>query len=410
MKERSIQDLVVQYEKELVRQGYKKNSIKNYRTFWNTLVRYFHDNGEINYRKDLAFRFLYERYRITDEQPSKKLTRNEQAVRQIVRKLDYFYQYGEVGRPNRIPSRQIASDAYANLIGEYTDFCLKKEYARSTREYLRNQAITFFIFLEENTIPEIGELTKAHIVDYLNSLSIQNYGTIGHHLFCLRTLLRFLHLAGYHKHDLSITVPKQQSRKGQKVPRIWTEEDVSRLVAAIDRGNPCGKRDYAIILLVTRLGIRAGDVRKLKLTNLKWDSNKIEFVQSKTGHAVSLPLLKEVGWAIIEYLKHGRPKSDSPYLFIRHSAPYTELAEGNCFRHIICRCVELAKISTTFEQKLGMHSLRHTLASALLKKHTPLSTISDILGHAHSDSTSVYLKTDDEALRQCALEVPGSAL
>jgi len=410
MRKHTIQDLVVQYEKELIRLGYKKGTIKNYRTLWDALVSYFHGNEETYFRKDLAYQFLYERYGITDDKQPKELTRNEQAVRQIIRKLDHFHQYGEVGRPTRIPSKHVASDAYAKIIGEYTEFCRKKEYARSTREYLRNQAIIFFMFLEKNKIIEIGELTKAHIVDYLNSLAIQNYGTIGNHLFCLRTLLRFFHLAEYNKHDLSITVPKQQFREGKKVPKVWTEEDVSRLVGAIDRGNPCGKRDYAIILLVTRLGIRAGDVRKLKLNNLKWDSNKIEFVQSKTQNAVSLPLLKDVGWAIIEYLKNGRPKSDSPYLFIRHSAPYTELAEGNCFRHIICRCVELAKISTTFDQKLGMHSLRHTLASTLLKKHTPLSTISDILGHTSNDSTSVYLKTDDEALRQCALNLPESAL
>lgn len=410
MKEHSIKDLVVQYEKELVRLGYKKGTIKNYRTFWNTLVRYFHGNEEIYFRKDLAFRFLYERYGITNEQQPKELTRNEQAVRQIVRKLDHFNQYQEVGRPSRIPSRQVASDTYAKIIGEYSEFCVKKGYALSTRNYLRNQALSFFMFLEKTKIFEIGELTKAHIVYYLNSLQIQNYGTIGSHLFCLRTLLRFFYLARYHSHDLSITVPKQQSREGGKAPKIWTEEEVSRLVKAIDRGNPCGKRDYAIILLVARLGIRAGDVRKLKLNNIKWSSKKIEFVQSKTGKAVSLPLLKDVGWAIIEYLKNGRPTSDSAYLFIRHIAPYRELAEGNCFRHIICRCVELEKISTTFEQKLGMHSLRHTLASTLLKKHTPLSTISDILGHTSSDSTSVYIKTDDEALRQCALDVSGSAL
>jgi hypothetical protein len=116
MRKHTIQDLVVQYEKELIRLGYKKGTIKNYRTLWDALVRYFHGNEETYFRKDLAYQFLYERYGITDEKQPKELTRNEQAVRQIIRKLDHFHQYGEVGRPTRISSKQVASDAYAKII------------------------------------------------------------------------------------------------------------------------------------------------------------------------------------------------------------------------------------------------------------------------------------------------------
>lgn len=98
---------------------------------------------------------------------------------EIVRKLDHFHQYKEVGRPSRITTRQITSDIYAKIVREYTEFCWEKGYARSTQKNLRNQAISFFMFLEKNKIFKIGELTKRHIVDYLNSLSIQNYRTIG---------------------------------------------------------------------------------------------------------------------------------------------------------------------------------------------------------------------------------------
>ena len=182
-----------------------------------------------------------------------------------------------------------------------------------------------------------------------------------------------------------------------------------RLVNAIDRGNPCGKRDFAIILLVTRLGIRAGDVRKLKLEDLGWDSNRIEFVQSKTGKNLSLPLLKDVGWTIIDYLEHGRPKSDSPFVFLSHLAPYQLLGENNCFRHIIPRCRKIAGLSESYQQKLGTHSLRHTLASTLLENNTPLPIIAGVMGHTSSESTATYLKTSDARLRECAIDLPGGA-
>jgi integrase/recombinase XerD len=93
--------------------------------------------------------------------------------------------------------------------------------------------------------------------------------------------------------------------------------------------------------------------------------------------------------------------------FLRQTAPYERLGDGNCFYHIITRCMRIAQITASFQQKVGMHSLRHTLASTLLEKHTPLSTIAGILGHTSVESTAVYLKTDVEALRECALNSPG---
>jgi integrase len=249
-------------------------------------------------------------------------------------------------------------------------------------------------------------------VQYVNTLPVHNYGSVGLALTCLRSLLQFLHANGYHHQNLSEAVPHQQARGGSSVPSTWTHEDVLALLGAIDRGNPCGKRDYAIIMLVARLGLRAGDVRNLKLEDLKWETNRIEFVQSKTSKQLSLPLLKDVGWAIIDYLRDGRPESDCPYVFLRHTAPHGPVSEGHCFYHIIpiiTRCMRIANMTASFQQKLGLHSLRHTLATRLLEKHTPLSTISGILGHESVESTSVYLKTNTEALRECALGIPGGA-
>ena len=138
------------------------------------------------------------------------------------------------------------------------------------------------------------------------------------------------------------------------------------------------------------------------MENFHWEEKKLVFTQSKTKTPLSLPLTQEVGWAVIDYLKHGRPKIACPYIFVRHLAPFTTFAEGDHLTQLIKRYMELARLPT-LKKRRGMHSLRHTMASVLLEKDTPLSIISDILGHADADSTAVYLKVDIKKLKECAL-------
>jgi len=181
---------------------------------------------------------------------------------------------------------------------------------------------------------------------------------------------------------------------------------VLKLLNAIDRGNPCGKRDYAIFLLVATLGIRAGDIRSLKFGNLHWETNTIEFVQSKTQQMITLPLLKEVGWAIIDYLKFGRPDTNSDHVFVRHIPPFGKVHDRNCFYHIVRRCIQIARVAPPDERSRGMHSLRRTLATSLLSEGIPLSTIAGVLGHRKENSTFAYFRSEVDLLRTCALSEP----
>ncbi|PGS46525.1 hypothetical protein COC46_20865 [Bacillus sp. AFS041924] len=194
-----------------------------------------------------------------------------------------------------------------------------------------------------------------------------------------------------------------QARKQTCIPSVWTEDELKKLIAAIDRGSPKGKRDYAIILMACCLGLRCTDIKNLKMENFHWEDKKLVFYQSKTRQLLTLPLTPEVGWAVIDYLKYGRPKINSPYLFVKHIAPFGPFSEGDHLNQLIKRYMELAHISS-LKKRRGMHSLRHTLASMLLEKDTPLSTISDILGHVDTDTTAVYLKVDIKKLKECSLD------
>jgi len=219
----------------------------------------------------------------------------------------------------------------------------------------------------------------------------------------IRVFLRFLHTEKYLSEDLSGHLPCVQTRRQIRIPSVWEHGDLLKLLDVIDRGNPCGKRDYAMILLVARLGLRSIDVKRLTFSNLKWEENRIELMQSKTHEPVSLPLLKDVGWAIIDYLKNGRPTSDSPCVFLRHLAPVEPFSDEDHLSQIIVKYIRMAKLPLSGKKKVGMHSLRHTLATALLEQHVPIQEIADILGHQDTDTTSIYLKSSLKLLRECSL-------
>lgn len=192
--------------------------------------------------------------------------------------------------------------------------------------------------------------------------------------------------------------------RNPKIPSVYTQEEVEAMFSSIDRAHPQGKRDYAMVLLAARYGIRISDIIGLRFNNLDWEHNQISIVQQKTGKGIKLPLSEEVGTAIIEYLKYGRPVIDLPYVFITAHAPYKEL-RGSLLGKNIMDWMRAAGINTA-SRKHGPHSLRHSLATNLLKSQESLPVISGILGHTNTDSTMVYLRVDLNLLHQCALDVP----
>lgn len=159
-----------------------------------------------------------------------------------------------------------------------------------------------------------------------------------------------------------------------------------------------------MLLLAARLGLRASDICSLILANLNWEQNLIEIVQEKTKKTLQLPLLNEVGDAIIDYL-HFRPKSSLKYVFLRVENPHGRLY-GHSLYMIVSRYINRAGIHVPQGKKHAPHALRHSLSSIMLENRVPLPVISEILSHTSSDTTKVYLKIDISQLRECALEVP----
>ena len=154
----------------------------------------------------------------------------------------------------------------------------------------------------------------------------------------------------------------------------------------------------------TRLGLRGVDVRRLEFADFDWPGNRLFVTQAKTGHRVQLPLLKEVGWAVIDYIRHGRPDCDCPQLFVRHLAPIGPFSDQDHLHQILVKHARVAHVPVSEKRRHGMHSLRHTLATRLMEGGTPVEQIAGILGHQSVQSTGVYLKSSLGLLARCALD------
>ena len=402
MKHVAIQELIHLLEQELLRMGYKEATLNYYRSNWKKIIAYFKEQGELFFSETIAMRYVDEKCNFFEKEKAGLLTQSNIYLFRIIRMIGDFQQHGTVLRRYHRSLSKINYPEHLNLLERFREECRRADYAISTQKSYSRIAENFLCFIEANELP-LESLTAIHLNDFVKTLMGYSYKMVEFVLCGTRAFLRFLHNEKILAVDLSDTIPCMQVRKQTRIPSVWNKEDLIKLLAAIDRGNPSGKRDYAIILLVTRLGLRCIDVKRLTFSNFNWNENYLEFSQSKTGRLIRLPLLKDVGWAVIDYLKEGRPFSESSHVFLRHLAPIEPFSDEDSLYQIIVKYMRIAKIPIAEKKKIGMHSLRHTLATTLMEQHTPIQEISDILGHQSTESTPIYLKSSLGLLSECAL-------
>jgi site-specific recombinase XerD len=401
MEQLPMKELIKRLEQELIRMGYAEATLNYYRVNWKRIEAHFEALGETYFSEAIAMKYVDDKCGFFEKEQSGKLTQSNIYLFRIVRMIGDFQQYGTVLRRYMRSLSRVNNTQNLKLLDEFGIYCKANEYAVSTLKSYARIAENFLCYIEAHDIP-LNTLTAADLTDFVKTLLGYSHKMVELVLCGTRAFLRFLYSQNAVAVDFSGVLPNIQSRKLTRIPSVWNKDDLQKLLNAIDRGNPSGKRDYAIILLVARLGLRCIDVKRLTFANFYWKEGYIEFSQSKTKRAVRLPILKDVGWAIIDYIKNGRPVSDSPYVFLRHLAPIEPFSDGDHLHQIIRKYIRLAKLSIS-EKKVGMHSLRHTLASALLENHTPIEDIAGILGQQSTESTPIYLKSSLQLLRECAL-------
>jgi len=390
---------------EIKRLGYSKRSRNRYRATWEHLIEFsLQEELGDEFSADLATRFL-EEYRVKNEEVDKP---GHGWGRHMAIGVKALAEFAKTGCIKRVHTRVQAihlPPAMQKTLGDYERYCKDRLYLRPSTLLLRTTALTIFLdFLHSRKARTLDQIQAADLSEFVSCRDHLKPVTVRGIVSDVRSFLRFLTMRGILQKDLSADLPKIRVPRDATIPSVWDQELIVRLLGAIDRSSAKGKRDYAILLLACRLGLRAGDIRTLKLDNLRWAESTIEITQAKTGTPLRLPLTSEVGGALIDYLKSGRPQTTHREVFLKVTPPFDPFKENNNLYHIVTYWRRLAGITFRSSQKQGLHSLRHTLATRLLEKGTPFTTIAGILGHTSLESTRIYAKADVEALRGVALD------
>lgn len=397
----SVSALVSDLDAEMQRLGYKDPTLVWYRGCWRRLERYFSDRGVVEFSLDVAMSWVDESCGFFAKEQVGTLKPNDIYLFRVAQMLADFELHGAVlRRYNRSVSKLDGSGA--EVVARFEAHLRSAGRSVSTVRTYGTVAGEFAAF--SATRGGLSCCDPATIGAFVATLAGYQFKTVEQKLCALRSFLRFASEAGLVEGTCLDAVPAARSARQTRIPSVWEPGEVAAIVEAIDRDNPCGKRDYAIILLITRLGLRGVDVKRLTFADFDWAGNRLVLTQAKTARPVQLPLLKEVGWAVIDYIRHGRPDSGCPQVFVRHVAPIGPFSDQDHLHQILVKHARVAHVPISEKRRHGMHSLRHTLATRLMEAGTPVEQIADILGHQSVASTGVYLKSSLGLLAKCALD------
>jgi len=324
----------------------------------------------------------------------------------IKREIDRFVSYVNTGEIDSLPStlrgvRQKLTPQFERIAEEF----IAGDFHPNTRCDIRWVTYKYFAWLEKQGFADMAGVGAIHIQKFLLACS-EKYApsTIHDVRLYLRKLYAFLYATGRAEDDYSTLFSFSVNRE-KKVFPVLPKSDIAKLLDAIDRSTVRGKRDYAIMMLGTVLGLRACDVVALKLTDIDWLCGEIRIAQSKTANPVSLPLTQDVGEALKDYILNGRPNTVEHEIFLRIKAPHTRLATAATVGDIYRDCC----IAAGLPANKRFHNLRRALGTSMVTNGVSVYDVAQVFGDKNINSTKPYLATDVEHLKMCALSFAGIA-
>ncbi len=252
---------------------------------------------------------------------------------------------------------------------------------------------------------DLGRISQEDVICYIERHA-QDWSPKSGKRMCwsLRAFLRYLHHSGLNPLALAGCVPSIRQWKLASLPTYLSAAQVQKVLDGCDRATAMGRRDYAILMMLAKLGMRADEVATLTLDDIDWRSGEM-LVRAKGRQRARMPIPPDVGAAVVTYLRDGRPKSSCRRLFLRTLAPHVGFASGCAITMIAKTALERAGIRGYAHQ--GAHIFRHSLATELLRSGATLSEIGQLLRHESHDTTRIYAKVDIDALRTLSLPWPG---
>ncbi len=394
-----VHDLINTVQELITTRPYSESYIKDLGYDFARFVRYCDQNDIIFYTPEIGDKYLHD---VCGIEIGVKSTRCTTAQR-VVNMLTEYHRLGVI-----VPRKTNGRSFPEKFSSDANDYMtrLKKDFkSEQTQLRMKTILLKFTEYLDQHGFTSMASVSADDVNTYYTRC-LQNYGRkyVQDNVNGVKRFIHYLYLENRIPEDISLRIMDIHCSSVPKhIPDTFTDEEIDQIISVVDRDNSVGKRDYAILLVAARLGLRQSDIRKLKFENINWEDSEIHLVQQKTNVPLTLPLPRDVGWAIIDYLKNGRPKCDTPEIFVRDVGPYTVLTN---YDWLLSKYMRKAGISMKNRYHHGFHTFRHSLATKMLKAGVPLTDIQEALGHVLINTTKVYTGVDLDQLAECSMEVP----
>lgn len=382
----------------LYKMGRSQETAKFYSCYWRRVKRYMIANNIKQFDPSVGKRYLLAHF------GSKDYSQLGKGQKDFIHAVRILCEFSETGSIRPVKEQIVFAGAVGKAMSGYISYRISLRLSKHTIEEGEQHLYRFQKYLDKVNAHTVREISQLHILSFVKTID-PKYSTLAYRtLESIRGFLKYAYKERLIEQDLAVIVPMYNRIRQPKLPSFYSPKEIEVMIASISRGTPVEKRNYAIVLLAARLGLRASDIANMKFENLFWDRSIIILDQFKTGKRIELPILPDVGNAIIDYLRYGRPKSDDRSIFLIACSPFSPV-RGGAITGIVHSCFVSAGIDIS-RRRHGPHALRHSLTSILLEKQTILPVISEVLGHESTASTNYYLRIDRKSMSKCPLEVP----
>ena len=389
--------------KEALEIGYSISTMDGYLKIWNKFIVWKNEVHFIYNKKEYS-EFLLDYYHFDISKYTNKSKSRHQQLMRSKRILDNFDEYKKFIIKQSLPNALYSNypSSWNIILNKYLEYLKNiKQNSDNSIKTKRNYLIRLLSYFFQNEIKQLEHLSKSDITKFINKMVEKGYVSKRRNFYVVSDFLNYLFIENILLEDLSVYVPKIRNKHKRKLPTYLKQDDIENFLKSISKERKVDIRNYAIILIAARLGLRLSDILNIKFKNIDWKNNKINIIQSKTHNLNILPLSKEVGWAIIDYINKARPKCDNEYLFVKMRYPFEKLEHLTNFNKYFDKCDFEVE-----DTKKGIHNLRHSFATNMLENDIPIHIISSTLGHSNIDTTaSTYIKIDIKNLKKVCLEV-----
>lgn len=378
--------------------NYSENAMNTYRKAADVLEKYLAEHNTLFYNREIGNTFLSECKLYRGNYKGQKPGQSD-VMRTMVYFLNGITENGKLGKPP-FAHKYSCPDCFLNELNQYLNYQRETGKKESTVSNIRSGCTHFLNNLEKLGVDSLFEITPQKIF-----VSLEDYPSKVVFGLYVPPFLKYLHRQGILSADYSTVVPHPTLET--LMPTVYEKDEIEAILSSVDRTQIKGKRDYAMLLLAARLGLRVSDIITLTFGNIHNDKKTIEIIQQKTGVSLTLPLLDEIENAIREYTAFRPENVFQEIIFLRAKAPYVPMTRSAMYC-LMQNYLQKANIDVK-NRTHGPHALRSSLASTLVAENVPYAVTQKILGHTDSDAIKHYVRLDIEQLRGCALDVPSSS-